>query len=73
MAIATALNSSLWVGYGALVARDPFVWAPNVFGSCTSFFQLGLFALYGVQRIGDNKESAELPAGRGKGQGMGKT
>jgi uncharacterized protein with PQ loop repeat len=55
MAVATAVNSVLWVGYGKLVTNDPFIYGPNIVGFTTSLIQLGLFAVYGIQRIGDGK------------------
>ena len=42
------LNTSVWLGYGALVLGDPFIWAPNVLGLGSSLLQLGLIARFGT-------------------------
>jgi uncharacterized protein with PQ loop repeat len=55
MAVATCINSVLWMGYGTLVTNDPFVYGPNAVGFSTSLVQLFLFAVYGIQRMDSSK------------------
>ena len=44
----STINTTVWLGYGALVLGDPFIWAPNVLGLGSSLTQLGLIARYGT-------------------------
>ena len=47
MTLAALANTSLWAAFGFLVARDPYVYWPNVLGLVSAAVQLGLFAAYG--------------------------
>lgn len=47
-AVFSTINTSVWLGYGALVLGDPFIWAPNVLGLASSITQLGLIARFGT-------------------------
>lgn len=44
----STVNTTVWLGYGALVLGDPFIWAPNVLGLASSLTQLGLIARFGT-------------------------
>ena len=44
----STVNTSVWLGYGALVLGDPFIWAPNVLGLASSLTQIGLIARFGT-------------------------
>lgn len=43
----STVNTAAWLGYGALVLGDPFIWFPNVLGLGASLAQLGLVAKFG--------------------------
>ena len=40
----------MWGSYGALVAFDPYIYAPNGLGLAAAIVQLSLFAKYGVNK-----------------------
>jgi len=44
----STLNTTAWLGYGALVLHDPFIWLPNVLGLGSSLTQIGLIARFGT-------------------------
>eukprot|EP00937_MAST-01D_sp_MAST-1D-sp2_P007868 g7868.t1 len=68
MAVATVTNCALWLGYGALVIGDPFIWAPNTLGLASGVVQLALFARFGFQRAPPH---GGLPLKRGGGGAAG--
>ena len=41
-------NTTVWLGYGALILGDPFIWAPNVLGLGSAMTQLALIARFGT-------------------------
>ena len=49
----STVNTAAWLGYGALVLGDPFIWFPNVLGLASSVVQLGLIAHFGREPPGD--------------------
>ena len=48
MTIATFGNALSWTAYGAIVAHNPIVWAPNGLGLVAATAQFGLYAVYGL-------------------------
>lgn len=44
----STLNTTVWLGYGALVLGDPFIWGPNTLGLASSLTQLALIARFGT-------------------------
>eukprot|EP01038_Epipyxis_sp_PR26KG_P007885 gene7885-10701_t len=44
------LNNFSWMSYGALVAHDPLIWGPNLFGFVLASCQMLLFAIYGFAK-----------------------
>jgi len=65
----STVNTSVWLGYGALVLGDPFIWAPNVLGLASSLTQLGLIARFGTAPrpvIVDAMSADAWEAGAGK-------
>eukprot|EP00808_Paulinella_micropora_P029412 g43887.t1 len=45
--LATLLNCSCWVGYGALVIGDPYIWGPSTLGVASGLVQLALIVRFG--------------------------
>jgi hypothetical protein len=43
MAVATVVNCSLWLSFGAFVIHDPFIWAPNTLGLLSGIVQVLAF------------------------------
>eukprot|EP00471_Norrisiella_sphaerica_P002466 CAMPEP_0184482698 /NCGR_PEP_ID=MMETSP0113_2-20130426/4274_1 /TAXON_ID=91329 /ORGANISM="Norrisiella sphaerica, Strain BC52" /LENGTH=293 /DNA_ID=CAMNT_0026862591 /DNA_START=149 /DNA_END=1030 /DNA_ORIENTATION=- len=59
--LAGFLNAGSWASYGALVAMDPYIWAPNGLGLVACTVQLSLFAMYGFPKRPEAEQSEELP------------
>lgn len=59
--VATTLNCVAWASYGLLVAHDPYVILPNIFGFGLAMVQLSLFARFGIAKSSTVKPGKMSP------------
>jgi uncharacterized protein with PQ loop repeat len=58
--LAMFFNALSWTLYGAIVAEDLNVWAPNLLGMCISLLLLSLFVVYPTNAKGQSARSPRL-------------
>eukprot|EP00667_Euglena_gracilis_P023439 EG_transcript_26436 len=59
LVIVTLLNCSMWVGYGLLAKKDPFIYVPNAVGVVTALIQSAVIVLFGRSKDGRRVSLAE--------------